>query len=85
MKAFLAFALVGAVIAFYLGYGPNDLIALWPSGAGGSTPPPKVRHSAPAADRTQIEAPAAAPARSSAVANSPDGSLEHRWTSPTKP
>ncbi len=77
--------LVGAVVAFYLGYGPNDLMNMCPSFGSSSTPPPNISRDRVA---TAEQAPAAAPAparsgASSAVGN--DGSLEHRWKSDPSP
>jgi hypothetical protein len=90
MKGFLAIVLVGAVVAFYFGYSPSDLLYCWPSFGSSNTPPPNVRRAQAA---TADQAPAAAPAPrrsggSPAVGN--DGSLEHRWrsdptSSPAKP
>jgi hypothetical protein len=84
MKGLLAFALIGGLAAFLLGYGPQDLMNFCPS-FGSSNPPPKIRRTEAAASE-QASAPAPAPVPAKTGANSSDGSLDHRWdSSPTKP
>ena len=85
MKKFAAFALIGGLAAFLLGYSPSDILYLWPSGGGSSNPPPKVRRGPAPAEQAQRAAPAQPAAASSVTTGSSnDGSLEHRW-GPTKP
>ena len=81
---------VGAVIAFYLGYGPGDLMALFSGGGSDkSAMPIKARQAAPhSAPQPQNPAPPVQRGGGvTVIANGPDGSLEHRWTNsvPGKP
>ena len=82
MKKFAAILLVGAVVMFLLGYGPGDLIYMVPSGGGSA--PPKARRAAPPAEQAQA-APVQRSGGPTVIANGPDGSLEHRWNSPSRP
>ena len=75
MKMLAMLLFVGVAVAYYFGYGPDDLIPSFQT----TTPPPKVRHSAPAAapaEQTQTAAPVR---NNSSVATADDGSMEHRW------
>jgi hypothetical protein len=90
MKQVATVLLVAVAIAYYMGYEPWEFIPSWP--AASSTPPPKVRHAAPAPAAEQAAAPQPQPNSGSIVIAGPvdDGSLEHRWkmypnSSPAKP
>jgi hypothetical protein len=73
MKMLALLLFVGVAVAYYFGYGPDDLVPSFQT----SAPPPKVRHSAPApAEQTQTAAPVR---NNSNVATADDGSMEHRW------
>ncbi|HJT46271.1 MAG TPA: hypothetical protein VJ721_08390, partial [Chthoniobacterales bacterium] len=57
MKALGGLLLVGAVVAFLLGYSPSDLMYMWPSG-GGSSLPSKSRRTAGTTEEARPSAPA---------------------------
>jgi len=77
MKMLAMLLLVGVAVAYYFGYGPDDLIPSFQT----NTPPPKVRHSAPApAPAPAEQTHTAAPVRNNSNhATADEGALEHRW------
>jgi hypothetical protein len=77
VKTVLLLVLLAALVAFYFGYEPSDLL---PSFNSGPAAPPKARHTSnrPA----EPAAPTSEPPRNTAIviAGAPDGSADRRWS-----